>query len=224
MTLGSAAPAPAVARCRGRRPAAAAKEILDAADRCFAVGGERGHLGVTGGLQPDHAVIRDDSGLNEAARITIGYEAHKLSGKRPLYHRSLAPTYLESLFSLDGKIAVVLGGTSGIGRAIARGYAQAGATVIASSRDQAKVNAIADELEQEGRRTLRMTSDILDRASLERLREAAVIEFGRVDILVVTSGVPRSTDGRGARERMELGDRCERERHVLREPGLRTPR
>jgi NAD(P)-dependent dehydrogenase (short-subunit alcohol dehydrogenase family) len=103
----------------------------------------------------------------------------------------MANPYIDQLFSLEGKTAVVLGGTSGIGQAIARGYAKAGATVVASSRDQSKVDAASTEFEQLGGKTLRMTSDINDRASLERLKNAVVDAFGRVDILVVTSGVHR---------------------------------
>jgi len=96
---------------------------------------------------------------------------------------------LEQLFSLRGKVAVVLGGTSGIGQAITQGYVAAGATVIASSRDQKKVDAIADEIEEAGGKTLRLTSDVQDRASMEELCTATVRTFGRVDVLVVTSGV-----------------------------------
>src|SRR5215468_1235394 len=92
------------------------------------------------------------------------------------------------LFSLKDKVAVVLGGTSGIGQAIARGYAQAGAATIASSRDQAKVDSTAAELEALGSKTLRIASDVQDRASMEYLCQEAVKVFGRVDILVVTSG------------------------------------
>src|SRR3984957_8359814 len=92
-------------------------------------------------------------------------------------------------FSIKGKVAVVLGGTSGIGQAIARGYAEAGAITIASSRDQAKVDAMADEIEKLGSKTLRLTSDVQDRASLENLCNEVVLAFGQVDILVVTSGV-----------------------------------
>lgn len=96
---------------------------------------------------------------------------------------------LEAMFSLQGKVAVVLGGTSGIGRAIARGYAIAGATVVASSREQAKVDAMADELGQE----LRLASDVLDRASLEALAARTEETFGKIDILVVSAGVTQKT-------------------------------
>jgi NAD(P)-dependent dehydrogenase (short-subunit alcohol dehydrogenase family) len=97
-------------------------------------------------------------------------------------------TYLSGLFGLQGKTAVVLGGTSGIGQGIARGLARAGANVIASSRDRAKVDAMADELEQQGVKTLRCTSDVGNRESLERTCSEVVKAFGRVDALVVTSG------------------------------------
>lgn len=96
---------------------------------------------------------------------------------------------IDSLFSLKDKVAVILGGTSGIGQAIARGLVQAGATAIASSRDQAKVDTMATEIEAAGSRTLRQTSDVQNRGSLEALCRKVVQEFGRVDILVVTSGV-----------------------------------
>jgi NAD(P)-dependent dehydrogenase (short-subunit alcohol dehydrogenase family) len=92
------------------------------------------------------------------------------------------------LFALKGKVAVVLGGTSGIGQAIARGYAEAGATTIVSSRDQAKVNAMADEIEKFGSKTLRLVSDVQNRESLDTLCNEVVLAFGQVDILVVTSG------------------------------------
>ena len=102
-------------------------------------------------------------------------------------------SYLESLFSLRGKVAVVLGGTSGIGQAIARGYAQAGATVVASSRDQEKVNAMAAEIESLGSRTLRRASDVQNRESLDDLARDTVDSFGHADILVVTSGILQKT-------------------------------
>jgi NAD(P)-dependent dehydrogenase (short-subunit alcohol dehydrogenase family) len=91
-------------------------------------------------------------------------------------------------FSLKDRVAVVIGGTSGIGLAIARGFAQAGAITVASSRDRAKVDATAAELEALGARTLRVTSDVQDRASLQRLCDEVVRAFGQVDVLMVTSG------------------------------------
>jgi NAD(P)-dependent dehydrogenase (short-subunit alcohol dehydrogenase family) len=72
----------------------------------------------------------------------------------------MSSEYLKRLFSLEGRSAVVLGGTSGIGQAIARGFRSAGADVVASSRDQAQVTAMADEMEASGGRTLRLISDV----------------------------------------------------------------
>ena len=89
---------------------------------------------------------------------------------------------------LTDKVAVVIGGTSGIGRAIAHGMADSGANVICSSRRQAEVDKTADEIEAKGRKTLRLTSDVLDRASLQTLLDETVREFGRVDILVNCAG------------------------------------
>ncbi len=90
--------------------------------------------------------------------------------------------------SLIGKTAVVVGGTSGIGRAIAHGLANAGADVIASSRRQSEVDATASELESKGSQTLRITADVGSRASLEAVRDAVLKEFGKVDILVNCAG------------------------------------
>ncbi|MGA2537385.1 MAG: SDR family NAD(P)-dependent oxidoreductase, partial [Terracidiphilus sp.] len=92
------------------------------------------------------------------------------------------------LFSLEDKVAVVTGGTSGIGHALSIGLAQAGAHVIASSRRQQQVDETAGEIEARGRRTLRLPSDVCDRASLERLLAAVLQHFGRVDILINCAG------------------------------------
>ena len=97
-------------------------------------------------------------------------------------------SFLDEKFSLKDKIAVVLGGTSGIGQAIARGFARAGATTIASSRDRDRVDAQAAELESLGSKTLRIPSDVQDRASLQQLCDEVVLAFGQVDVLMVTSG------------------------------------
>jgi NAD(P)-dependent dehydrogenase (short-subunit alcohol dehydrogenase family) len=93
-----------------------------------------------------------------------------------------------SALELTGKVAVVVGGTSGIGRAIAHGFAQAGADVIPTSRRAEQVEEAAREIEQFGRRSIRLTSDVSDRQSLERVLNAAIEAFGKVDILVNSAG------------------------------------
>jgi NAD(P)-dependent dehydrogenase (short-subunit alcohol dehydrogenase family) len=89
---------------------------------------------------------------------------------------------------LTGKTAVVIGGTSGIGRAMSLGLAEAGADVVASARRQQQVDETAAEIESRGRKTLRLSSDMQDRASLERLLADTVAQFGKVDILVNSAG------------------------------------
>jgi NAD(P)-dependent dehydrogenase (short-subunit alcohol dehydrogenase family) len=93
-----------------------------------------------------------------------------------------------SPLDLTGRVAVVIGGTSGIGRALSRGLAQAGADVIATARRVELIDETAAEIEQIGRQTLRVPSDVTDRTSLEQLLAAAVSRFGKVDILVNCAG------------------------------------
>jgi NAD(P)-dependent dehydrogenase (short-subunit alcohol dehydrogenase family) len=95
------------------------------------------------------------------------------------------------LFDLSGRVAVIIGGTTGLGREIALGYAAAGAEVIATSRRQEQVNAIGAEIEALGRRTLSLTSDVLDRSSLQRVHDAVIETFGKVDILVNGAGMTK---------------------------------
>lgn len=85
-------------------------------------------------------------------------------------------------------MAVVLGGTSGLGLALTRALAEAGADVVPSSRRPEAVEDAALEVEQRGRTTLRRTSDVGDRSSLEKLRDACLERFGHVDILVNCAG------------------------------------
>ena len=89
---------------------------------------------------------------------------------------------------LSGRSAVVIGGTSGIGRIMARALAQAGADVAATSRRQDVVDETAKEIEALGRRSLRVPSDVTDRASLESLLGEAVGAFGKVDIMINCAG------------------------------------
>lgn len=93
-----------------------------------------------------------------------------------------------SRLELKGRVAVVIGGSSGIGRTIALGLAEAGADVVPTARRLAQVEAVAAEIEGLGRRSLRVTSDVTDRSSLEKLLGAAVEAFGKVDILVNSAG------------------------------------
>ena len=90
--------------------------------------------------------------------------------------------------SLEGRVAVVIGGTSGIGRALSLGLAQAGADVVSTGRRKEHVEAVAAELEAAGRRTLRQPTDLGDRGQLEALLNACVETFGKVDILVNCAG------------------------------------
>jgi NAD(P)-dependent dehydrogenase (short-subunit alcohol dehydrogenase family) len=89
---------------------------------------------------------------------------------------------------LNGKVAVVIGGTSGIGRTIALGLAQAGADVIPSARNLENVEAAAADIEAVGRRSLRIMCDVIDRNSIEKLLATTVETFGKADILVNSAG------------------------------------
>jgi len=95
----------------------------------------------------------------------------------------------KSLFDLNGRVAVVTGGTTGLGHAIAVGLAEAGADVVPSSRRMEQVEKTAAEIEGLGRRSLRIASDVLDRASLQKLHDTVLREFGKIDILVNAAGV-----------------------------------
>src|SRR6267378_3535137 len=96
-------------------------------------------------------------------------------------------------FDLSGKTAVVIGGTSGIGRAIARGLAEAGADVVPSSRRFEQVKEAAAEIRALGRRSFEAVSDVSDRASLDQLLAKCITEFGKVDILVNSAGKTKRT-------------------------------
>jgi NAD(P)-dependent dehydrogenase (short-subunit alcohol dehydrogenase family) len=89
---------------------------------------------------------------------------------------------------LRGKVAVVIGGSSGIGRTLARGLAEAGADVVPSARRMELVNLAADEIESLGRRSLRVSCDVGHRGSLAEVLKASVESLGKVDILVNAAG------------------------------------
>jgi NAD(P)-dependent dehydrogenase (short-subunit alcohol dehydrogenase family) len=89
---------------------------------------------------------------------------------------------------LTGRTAVVIGGTSGIGRIMARALAEAGADVVPTSRRDEMVDQTAREIETIGRRSLRVPSDVTDRPSLDTLLARTVDAFGKVDIMINCAG------------------------------------
>jgi len=89
---------------------------------------------------------------------------------------------------LSGRTAVVIGGTSGIGRIMARALAEAGADVVPTSRRDDVVDETAREIEGIGRRSLRVPSDVTNRASLDTLLQRTVEAFGKVDIMINCAG------------------------------------
>jgi len=92
--------------------------------------------------------------------------------------------YHHSPVTVDGKTAVVIGATSGIGRAIALGFAAEGADVVATSRSEERVARTADEIRERGADTLEITCDATEREDVIDLRDAVIEEFGGVDVLV----------------------------------------
>jgi NAD(P)-dependent dehydrogenase (short-subunit alcohol dehydrogenase family) len=89
---------------------------------------------------------------------------------------------------LTGRLAVVFGGSSGLGRAIALGLAEHGADVIPTGRRVELLENVCSNVKDRGRRTLLHACDVHDRESVRDLRERIVTEFGRTDILVYAAG------------------------------------
>ena len=94
-------------------------------------------------------------------------------------------------FDLAGRVAVVVGGTTGIGRAIALGLADAGADVVATGRRRQVVDEVAAAVEARGRRTIRIAADVGDAASLRLLHDACRRDLGAVDIVVAAAGITK---------------------------------
>ncbi|MEO6654794.1 MAG: glucose 1-dehydrogenase [Pyrinomonadaceae bacterium] len=94
----------------------------------------------------------------------------------------------ENITDLSNRTAVVIGGTSGLGRVIAVALARSGANVVAAGRREEMVERVCSEIESVGRQTLRRTVDILTRESIDALRDAVTDKFGGVDILVNSAG------------------------------------
>jgi NAD(P)-dependent dehydrogenase (short-subunit alcohol dehydrogenase family) len=89
---------------------------------------------------------------------------------------------------LSGRVAVVIGATSGIGRELAVGLARAGADVVPTGRREAHLAEVCADVEHAGRKTIRHACDILSRGSIDQFRDAILAEFGRVDVLLNAAG------------------------------------
>jgi len=94
----------------------------------------------------------------------------------------------ENFTDLTGRVAVVIGGTSGLGRAIALGLARAGADVVPTGRREQLIDEVCREIEKLDRETLRLTSDVMNRESIDALRDQIIERFKGVDILVNAAG------------------------------------
>jgi len=98
-------------------------------------------------------------------------------------------SYLDQLFSLDGLVAVVTGGSSGIGRAMAGALAHAGARVVVVARGERRLDETVRALRAAGRSAVGVSADLGDRGALARAADAVAGEFGEPDILVNAAGI-----------------------------------
>ncbi len=105
----------------------------------------------------------------------------------------MADEYAHRPVTVAGKTAVVIGGTSGIGEAIALSFASEGADVVATSRTEEKVAATAERLRELGAATIEATTDVTSRASIDGTRDRVIEEFGSVDVLVTSASAVART-------------------------------
>ena len=103
------------------------------------------------------------------------------------------PSYLEHQFGLRGQVALVTGSSRGLGRAMARALAQAGADVIVNGRDAAALTPVVDELRTFGVQAHALAADLADRAAVQQLIAQAIAWQGHLDILVNNAGIIRRT-------------------------------
>jgi NAD(P)-dependent dehydrogenase (short-subunit alcohol dehydrogenase family) len=99
-----------------------------------------------------------------------------------------ATTLPAELYSLEGRVAVVTGGTGALGGAMARGLARAGAKVGVLGRRRERAEVVVQTIEADGGVALALPADVLDRGELEAAREAVVERWGRLDVLVNAAG------------------------------------
>ena len=111
-------------------------------------------------------------------------------------------TALPTLFSLEGRVAIVTGGAGGLGLVMAHALADAGASVVVCSRDGGRCAEAAKELARPGRHALGLRCDVRSEEDVDAVVDAALAEWGRVDVLVNNAGTARS----GAPEDTSLRD------------------
>ncbi len=100
-------------------------------------------------------------------------------------------TMNDTLFSVSGQVVLVSGASRGIGRAIAEGFAQRGATVVITGREQPTLEQTAQEIEPFGSTVRPIVCDVADPAAIDRLVQTTLAEFGRIDTLINVAGVNR---------------------------------
>lgn len=98
-------------------------------------------------------------------------------------------SFLDGLFALQGRVALITGASRGIGAAIARGYAQAGADVVITARSVEKLEQLAGAIQAAGREALVVPADITVATDVARLVRVATDTFGRIDVLVNNAGI-----------------------------------
>jgi gluconate 5-dehydrogenase len=99
------------------------------------------------------------------------------------------PRNVKQLFDLSGRVAIITGGSIGLGRQMAEALAEMGANLVLCARKKARCEEAAHELEKLGVRTLALGCDVKDPASVQQLVDASVSQFGRVDILINNAGI-----------------------------------
>src|SRR5262249_2237415 len=102
--------------------------------------------------------------------------------------KPMSTEYLNQLFSLDGKVALVTGGTGVLGGAMARGLAGAGAKGGVVGRRREHADAVVKQIEDAGGQALTLTADVMDETQLQSVRDTALAQWGHIDILVNAAG------------------------------------
>ena len=92
------------------------------------------------------------------------------------------------MFNLDGKVAVVTGGSGALGASMCKGLAAAGATVVVIARNEQNIKAVTDAIEQDGGKALGISADVLDSEAMKDASKQIIDTYGQLDILVNGAG------------------------------------